>query len=548
MVMAMVPTAAPEESPAGKPGLGPLRDLLLEMPQHRSTRALLGLVVDRLAALPQTGLARIWLLRPGDICEACPMRSECPDQTRCLHLLASAGTSTLDPDVDWTRTDGMFRRFPLGVRKVGKVAASGTAVIVEDIQTDRTWIARPKWAAEEGIHGLGAQPLEFRGEVLGVLAVFTRTLATEEWVGWLRVIADHVASAIVNARAFEEIESLKERLELENAYLKEEVVAAHAFGEIVGASPALEKIERQIELVAPTDASVLIEGESGTGKELVAREIRRRSQRADQPLITVNCASIPRELYESEFFGHVKGAFTGAVKDRVGRFEAADEGTIFLDEVGEIPLDLQAKLLRVLQEGEYERIGAERTRRVDVRVLAATNRNLLEEVEAGRFRSDLYYRLNVFPIVVPPLRERKEDIAPLAAHFLRDAGSRFGVEERRLTGANLRALEAYDWPGNVRELRNVIERAVIAAGSGRLRLDGLSPRLAAAPVSTGAGETVEVMLEVEMERLRRENTRRALELTGWKIYGDDGAADLLGIKATTLSSRIKKMGLVRGGS
>lgn len=521
----------------------PVRELLLEMPQHRLTDSLLTVVVDRLAALPMIALARIWLVRPGDICIECPMRTECPDQDRCLHLLASSGTPQ-NPEADWGRLDGMFRRFPLGVRKVGKVALSSEGLFVEDIQNDSTWIARPKWAADEGVRGFGGQPLRFRGETLGVIGVFTREVVTEDWGGWLRVIADHVASAIVNARAFEEIERLRDRLELENAYLKEEVVEAHAFGEIVGASPALEKIQRQIELVAPTDASVVIEGESGTGKELVAREIHRRSARADRPLIKVNCASIPRELYESEFFGHVKGAFTGAIKDRAGRFEAADGGTLFLDEVGEIPLDLQAKLLRVLQEGEYERIGAEQTRKVDVRVLAATNRDLLEEVEAGRFRSDLYYRLNVFPVVVPPLRKRTDDLAPLATHFLKQTAARFGVTEHRLTASNLRALQNYDWPGNVRELQNVIQQAVIIAGGGRLRLEPLlSGRISTSGSSPPPVAQTDVMTEPEMERLQRDNIERALLQSDGKIYGDDGAAELLGIKPTTLASRIKKMGL-----
>ncbi len=534
----------PAHPKAPEQALQPVLDLLLDMPHRRTTDELLRLVVDRLAELPDVALARIWLVRPGDICSECPMRSECPDQTRCLHLLASAGASTRDPEADWSRTDGMFRRMPLGVRKVGKVAASGAAIVVEDIRKDSTWIARPRWARDEGILGFGGEPLQFRGETLGVLGLFTRTPLDEEWVTWLRVITDHAAGAIVNARAFEEIERLRERLELENTYLKEEVLEAKAFGEIVGVSPALQKIQRQIELVAGTDASVLIQGESGTGKELVAREIHQRSARADEPLITVNCASIPRELYESEFFGHVKGAFTGAVRDRGGRFEAADGGTILLDEVGEIPLDLQAKLLRVLQEGEYERIGDERTRRVDVRVVAATNRDLRQEVERGRFRSDLYYRLNVFPIDVPPLRERKEDIGVLAAHFLREAGVRVGAEESSLTAANVRALEAYHWPGNARELRNVIERAVITAGEGRLRFEPLLTSQAR-PRPRPRADEAEVFSEEEMLRFQRTNIERALEQTGGKVYGEAGAAHLLGIKPTTLASRMKKLGISR---
>ena len=262
-----------------------------------------------------------------------------------------------------------------------------------------------------------------------------------------------------------------EQLLAENLYLQEEVREARAYGDLVGQSPALANVNRQIDLVAPTEATVLILGESGTGKELVAREIHKRSHRADRPLIRVNCASISKELYESEFFGHVKGAFTGAVKDRAGRFEAADGGTLFLDEVGEIPLDLQSKFLRVLQEQQYERVGEERTRHVDVRIIAATNRDLKKEAEAGHFRQDLYYRLNVFPIDIAPLRERKEDIPLLADHLLNLAAKKFNCPKPRLTKALVAKLQRYDWPGNIRELQNVIERSLIVSGQRELQFD-----------------------------------------------------------------------------
>ena len=367
------------------------------------------------------------------------------------------------------------------------------------------------------------------------------------------MIADHVGTAIANARAFEEIERLREQLELENAYLKEEVSEARAFGDIIGDSPALRQVLEQIELVAPTDASVLILGESGTGKELVAREIHARSPRRNRSLIKVNCASIPRDLYESEFFGHIKGAFTGAVKDRTGRFELADGGTLFLDEVGEIPLELQSKLLRVLQEGQFERVGEERTRNVDVRIVAATNHDLPEEVAAGRFRQDLYYRLNVFPVQVAPLRLRKEDIPPLATHFLELTATKLKLKQPRLTQANLLRLQGYDWPGNVRELQNIIERAVIVSRGGVLRFDlprdsapGTRAPLTPSPFEIEAGAASEVIPEEEMRHRERDNLLNALRQTGWKIYGDGGAAELLGVNPTTLSSRIKKLGLKKG--
>ena len=322
---------------------------------------------------------------------------------------------------------------------------------------------------------------------------------------------------------------------------------ANANGEIIGQSPVCRQIMKQIEMVAPTDATVLILGETGTGKELIARELHRRGRRKEKPLVRVNCASIPKELYESEFFGHARGAFTSAVKDRVGRFEAAAGGTLFLDEIGEIPLELQSKFLRVLQEKCYERVGEDKTRRSDVRIVAATNRDLKKEVAAGRFREDLYYRLNVFPINVAPLRERKEDIPMLAAHFVELAVKELGCVRPRLTRAGIENLQNYDWPGNIRELRNVIERAAIFAQGGALEFDlsiaGSDPTRFE-PVDH-EGVEQEFLTDAEMRRRERENLFAVLRKTGWKIKGVDGAAELLGIKPTTLISRIEKMGLKR---
>jgi transcriptional regulator with GAF, ATPase, and Fis domain len=313
------------------------------------------------------------------------------------------------------------------------------------------------------VRGFHGAPIIHHGEVLGVIAVFARAPIPDEAMGWLRICANHIAGAVANERAFEEIRRHKAQLESENAYLQQEVAEAKAFGEIIGQSPSLRHIISQIDVVAPTDATVLILGETGTGKELVAREIHERSRRKDKPLIRVNCASVPRELYESEFFGHAKGAFTGAIRDRAGRFEVADGGTLFLDEIAEVPLELQSKFLRVLQEKRYERVGEDKTRSVDVRIVAATNRDLQEEVEAGRFRGDLFYRLNVFPIQVSPLRERREDIPLLAQHFIDLSVKELQCPQPRLTRSGVAKLQNYDWPGNVRELRNVIERAVILA-------------------------------------------------------------------------------------
>lgn len=354
--------------------------------------------------------------------------------------------------------------------------------------------------------------------------------------------------------AFEENARLRQELEAERDYLREEFNESLRFGEVVGASAALRGMLARVEAVAATPASVLILGESGTGKELVARELHSRSPRSAEALVKVNCASIPEELFESEFFGHVKGAFTGAHRDRIGRFQLADGGTIFLDEVGEIPLDLQGKLLRVLQENEFERVGDDHTRRVDVRVIAATNRDLAEAVRQGEFREDLYYRLSVFPLEVPPLRERGDDVILLAQHFLTQTARDFRRPVMQLTKRQAAMLREYPWPGNIRELKNVIERAVILSPGDHLRLDlSLPPEEALAletgtsPVPSVISDPVhdEVMTESELRKLERSNTLRALEQAGWKVSGVGGAAELLGIKSSTLSDRLRAWGIRR---
>lgn len=365
-------------------------------------------------------------------------------------------------------------------------------------------------------------------------------------IGSFAIITD-----ITERKLAEENERRRWQLELENAYLREEVQAELAFGEVVGKSQALCKVIRQVEMVAPTDASVLIQGESGTGKELIARAIHNRSKRSHKAMVKVNCGAIPKELFESEFFGHIKGAFTGALKDRTGRFELADGGTLFLDEISEIPLELQSKLLRVLQEGQFERVGDERTRQVNVRIIAATNRNLKGEVEAGRFREDLFYRLSVFPIDAPPLRERREDVPLLAEHFIASARRRLNCPKVELRPEHIQQLQGYDWPGNVRELQNVIERAVIVSRCGQLRLD-----LALPDTSDTSDTDTDLALaskagflsEAEVKLRERDNIISALKKANWKVFGPGGAAELLGVKPTTLAYRIKKMKLKKTDS
>jgi PAS domain S-box-containing protein len=338
-------------------------------------------------------------------------------------------------------------------------------------------------------------------------------------------------------------------LTIETEFLKEELHELQHFGEILGNSPALMHVLRDIQQVADTEATVLITGETGTGKEVMARAIHANSRRRDHPFIKVNCAAIPATLIESEFFGHEQGAFTGATKKREGRFSLADGGTIFLDEIGELPLDLQGKLLRVLQEGEFEPVGSSHTKKVNVRVLAATNRDLQKEAQEGTFREDLYYRLNVFPIHLPPLRERGEDVVLLANTFVQHFAQRMGRTVALLSPDALRRLTAYHWPGNVRELQNVIERAVITAQNGQLNLDRALPD--AEEKHSSPHETLKqepptcIRTLQELQNLERQNILLALEQSDWKVSGEQGAAKLLGMNPSTLASRMKTLGISR---
>ena len=379
-------------------------------------------------------------------------------------------------------------------------------------------------------------PIRQDGEIQGAVVVF-RDISERREVERQREVT------------FEEIKHLKEQLEQERDYLRDEIKTGSDYGEIIGNSASLQRTMAQIDAVAATPANVLILGESGVGKEMVARAIHDRSERANKPLVKVNCASIPKELFESEFFGHVKGAFTGAHRDRVGRLQLADGGTVFLDEVGEIPPDLQGKLLRALQEREFERVGDDRTVKVDVRVVAATNRDLEAEVKAGRFREDLYYRLGVFPIVVPPLRDRREDIGPLAEHFLTRTCVNLGREPMRLSKQQAQQLLRHNWPGNIRELRNIIERGVILSTGSRARLDLAMPD----DVDTQPDVTTDLtssdgtdfVTDAEMREREKINLTAALRYANWRVWGPDGAAALVGIKPSTLAYRMKVLGITK---
>jgi transcriptional regulator with GAF, ATPase, and Fis domain len=515
--------------------LDALQSLALSVAAARSPDSVLREMVQGLGMWDGVALARVWLLHHSE--QGPPY----------LELKASIGASRLDPNKRWNRTDGAHHEIPLSYGKVGQVAASNRALLLQRGAPD--WILQQDWADAEGIESFAGQPLCFKGQVLGVVAFFSRRRLEKTDLDWLRVFADHAAVAIANARAFEEIARLKENAERERDYLREAVRTALKQGEIIAESAAMRRVLAQVRAVAQSDSSVLILGESGVGKELIAAAVHDMSRRHDGPLVKVNCASVPRELFESEFFGHVRGAFSGASRDRQGRFLLADGGSLFLDEVGEIPLEHQSKLLRVLQERTFEPVGDDRTRRVDVRVIAATNRPLELEVESGRFRRDLFYRLSVVPIIVPPLRERREDILPMARQFLRATSARLHLPLRSLSTADEAHLQSYDFPGNVRELQNLIERAlVLASGEGmglKLHLGKNGAPPTGIPTELPSPGSAEVLSEEHFQALERQNIQNALARCDYRIAGERGAAQLLGLSPSTLSYRMKQLGVAR---
>jgi len=412
---------------------------------------------------------------------------------------------------------------------------AGEPVTCDDLLQKESWYPHEFDLAESGIRSYASVALVVRGQVIGV-ATFTRQ---EQWafsaeqVGILRDVTRALSVGTANALANEEIRKLREQMEAENSSLRAQLGQAPWFEEILAHSAALKRVLETVEQVATTDATVLVTGETGTGKELIARAIHRRSPRARGPLVKVNCAAIPDTLLASELFGHERGAFSGAVERRKGRFEQAHGGTLFLDEIGELPQEMQVLLLRVLQEREFERLGGTHTLQVDVRLVAATNRDLAEDMRAGRFRSDLYYRLNVFPVHVPALRERPEDIPPLTAHFAEKYGARFGRKISRIERRTLDLLQSHHWPGNVRELENTVERAVILARNGVLSID---PTMIQAGASGAPGDP-------QADSQEREAIANALAASQGKISGENGAARKMGLPASTLEFRIRKLGI-----
>ncbi len=636
----------------------PLLSLAAAVAGERATEGVLNSIVHGLAAQPAVALARIWLLAPGDICDTCFRKAECDNQAQCLHLVASAGAPQNSAGEDWSYLQGQFRRIPRGHRKVGEIGATGKSILIPDSAAESEWIGRKEWAEREGIRAFAGYPLVARGEILGVLAVFSREALCQQEFVWLRIFADQVAVAITNARAFEKIQQSEKALiererqlqqivdivpqhmvlletdfsnsygnqtareyfgqaeqtsptdfvnqtthpedaerllawllhtmsgdkpgetevrirkrdglyrwflhqltplrdhqgtvtrwcltrvdiddrkqaaelaQRENLALREEIDKVSMFESIVGTSPALQAVLARVAKVARTDSTVLITGETGTGKELVARAIHKRSLRSDRPFVSVNCAAIPRDLIASELFGHEKGAFTGALQRRLGRFELAEGGSIFLDEIGELPAETQVALLRVLQEREFQRVGSNLSLRADVRVIAATHRDLPEAIEAGSFRRDLYYRINVFPLEIPPLRERREDIRLLVEYFIDRYASKTGKHIRHIARRSMDQLQSYAWPGNIRELQNVIERSVILCDTENFSVDEswLSPEPKSGRV-----------LAHEMIAQEKEFIELALAECKGRVSGPSGAAVKLGMPPSTLDSKIRAL-------
>jgi formate hydrogenlyase transcriptional activator len=429
--------------------------------------------------------------------------------------------------------EGAIEGSPAGV-----VWQTQQPLLVSDLASEARWPMVTRCMREDGVSSFCFMPLTTATCRLGAMGFLSleKEAYGEADLEFLQQVANPVAVAVENALAFQEIAQLKDKLAKEKLYLEEELRLEHGFEDIIGDSDALKQVLKQVEVVAPTDSTVLIQGETGTGKELIARAIHRLSGRSERTFVKLNCAAIPTGLLESELFGHERGAFTGAIAQKAGRFELADKGTIFLDEVGEIPLELQSKLLRVLQEQEFERLGSAKTIRINVRLIAATNRDLKGMVEANQFRSDLYYRLNVFPITAPPLRERRDDISMLVRYFTQHYAARMKKNIQTVPTKTLEVLSRYTWPGNIRELENLVERSVILTQGTDLQVPMSELQANDRPTSTSIST---------LEEAEREQILRALHEARWVIGGPSGAAARLGIKRTTLQSKMQKLGISR---
>jgi formate hydrogenlyase transcriptional activator len=471
--------------------------------------------------------------------------------------LLDPGTGTLKIHaLDFPGRQGLLKpemTIPRDASPAGRAIAEGRTLISRGPELDQYSSEVVRLLRAEGLQVICCIPLTNRGRTFGTLNLASRRLDvfSPEDIELVQQVAAQVAIAVENALAFKEIDALKDKLAEEKLYLEEEIRSAYNFEEIVGDSPAIRRALAQVELVAPAGTTVLILGETGTGKEVIARAVHNLSPRKERTFVKVNCAAIPSGLLEAELFGHERGAFTGAINQKIGRFELADRGTLFLDEIGDIPLELQPKLLRVLQEQEFERLGSNRTQRVDVRVVAATNRDLSRLVADKEFRSDLYYRLNVFPIQIPPLRERREDVPLLIRYFVQNFSRRLNKTVEYVPTEAMDALVNYAWPGNIRELENLIERAVLLSPGKELRvpISELKPALSSNGNVSGDlslfSPSPSSIPITTLEEAERQHILRALRQTEWRIAGPKGAAAILGMKRTTLQARMRKLGIRR---
>ena len=462
--------------------------------------------------------------------------------------------------LDFPGNQGIFKpetTVPRDNSPAGRAIATGRPLVARGSELDQYHSEIIRVLRAEGLQAVCCTPLTHHGSTFGTLNLASRRIDafTAQDVELLQPVGAQIAIAVENALAFKEIDALKNKLAVEKLYLEEEIRSEFNFEEIVGESPVLKRALAQVELAAPAGTTVLLLGETGTGKELFARAIHNLSPRRDRTFVKINCAAIPSGLLESELFGHEKGAFTGAIAQKVGRFELADRGTLFLDEVGDLPLELQPKLLRVLQEQEFERLGGTRTTRVDVRVVAATNSDLSKLVAERAFRSDLYYRLNVFPIQIPALRERPEDIPLLVRYFVQRFSRSLNKEVEYIPADAMDALSNYSWPGNIRELENLLERAVILSPGKELRVPLSELKSATLAAAAGADSSFSFTSSTSstsltssistLEEAERQHILRALKQTQWRIAGPKGAAVLLGMKRTTLQARMRKLGIRR---
>jgi len=496
-------------------------EVAMALASKNTLRGILHRCAETMVRHFDAAFARIWTLKSG---------------ATELELEASAGM--------YTRLDGRFSRIPVGQLKIGLIARERKALLTNEVQNDPR-ISDHNWARAEKIQSFAGYPLVVEDRVVGVMGMFSRQALTESTLETLAFVADGIAQGIDRKRAEDALKLLKDQLHRENIALRDEVDRASMFDEIVGTSNPLKVVLSRIAKVSPTDSTVLITGETGTGKELIARAIHKKSQRSARAFVSVNCAAIPRDLIPSELFGHEKGAFTGAMQRRLGRFELADGGTIFLDEVGELLPDTQVALLRVLQERELERVGGGQPIHIDVRVIAATNRDLKAAVANGTFRQDLFYRLNVFPIEVPPLRERKDDVLLLVEYFVQRYATKAGKDIHSIDKKTLDLLQSYDWPGNIRELQNVIERSVILSSGDVFSVDELWLSKELFPPTSRAKASPLVTDQVE-PLSERQIIEAALAATRGRVSGPSGAAAKLGIPPSTLETRIKALKISKG--